>query len=295
MEVVAEPVAMLSTPEFNYFHWLHDVLPKIHLLATTGRGDVKLYLNIVNDLQWETLRLLRIQPERVFNSADHEFLAASELVIPNFVGRVGACRVLEAQWRGLSQEITMGNVDALVNVAMWTCTFLRESFLSQVTSTTPNSLRIYVSRRDASKKRGIKAEEEFSELIQGYGFKTIVLTGMKFVDQVDIFRSADVVLAPHGAGLANLAFCAPGTKCLELFSPTYVSDLYAVLSQIVGAQYFYLVGAGRREWKTRRSNEEFELDLRELEELFELAGLQSSSDEGTRARPPSRPGRRCRW
>jgi hypothetical protein len=273
INVADEPVAMLSTSAFNYFHWMHDVLPKIHLLEKAGRGDIKLYLNIENDVQRETLRLLRIRSERIINSADHEFIAAKELVIPNFVGREGACRVLGRQFRGGRQEIIMGNVNGWVNAAVWTCSFLRECFLETM-NRTPNGLRICISRRDASKKRGIKAEEAFTERIQSYGFKTITLTGMKFSEQVDLFRNAEVVLAPHGAGLANIVFCAPGARCLELFSPTYVSDLYAVLSQAVGVRYYYLVGTREGQWKEKRSNEELELDLTELDELFELAGLQ---------------------
>jgi capsular polysaccharide biosynthesis protein len=36
-----------------------------------------------------------------------------------------------------------------------------------------------------------------------------------------------VVVAPHGAALSLLFCCAPGTRLLEIHSPSYISPLYA--------------------------------------------------------------------
>jgi capsular polysaccharide biosynthesis protein len=93
---------------------------------------------------------------------------------------------------------------------------------------------------------------------------------------VSLFKNADIVIAPHGAGLTNITFCKPGTKCLEFISPRLVSDLFAVLSEVVGVEYYYLIGSMKQDWKDTRSNEEFELDSNELVDLFKLAGVASS-------------------
>jgi capsular polysaccharide biosynthesis protein len=37
-----------------------------------------------------------------------------------------------------------------------------------------------------------------------------------FRTHIEQFAAAAVVIAPHGAGLANLVFCAPGTTVIEL-------------------------------------------------------------------------------
>ena len=41
-----------------------------------------------------------------------------------------------------------------------------------------------------------------------------------FGDQVKIFNNAEIIIGLHGAAFANLCFCKPGTKVVELRSNT---------------------------------------------------------------------------
>ena len=49
-------------------------------------------------------------------------------------------------------------------------------------------------------------------------------------------------MAPHGAGLTNLVWCAPHTKVLEIFSPLYVNLCYWAIASVTQADYYYLLG-----------------------------------------------------
>ena len=42
------------------------------------------------------------------------------------------------------------------------------------------------------------------------------LADLHFNDQVLTFNSADIIVGLHGAGFANLPFCKPNTKVVEL-------------------------------------------------------------------------------
>ena len=53
-----------------------------------------------------------------------------------------------------------------------------------------------------------------------HGFQSLTLSKLSFIEQVKIFNSAETVVGLHGAGFANLVFCKPGTKVLELKSKT---------------------------------------------------------------------------
>lgn len=101
--------------------------------------------------------------------------------------------------------------------------------------------RIYVSRTDAVLRR-VRNEMEIVETLRGYGFETFVTGRMPFAEQARLFASAEMVVAPHGAALANLMFCRPGTGVLEFFPSNYIDDGMARLSRAMWLDYHYLVG-----------------------------------------------------
>jgi hypothetical protein len=62
------------------------------------------------------------------------------------------------------------------------------------------------------------------------GFSMHTLEGMTPRAQMQLFQNADFIVAPHGAGLANLLFCAPGTKIIEFSPDCEFRPLFAQLS-----------------------------------------------------------------
>ncbi len=76
--------------------------------------------------------------------------------------------------------------------------------------------RIYISRNDA-KLRRVRNEDRILALLEKRGFERVTLGGMPMARQVQHFRQAEAIVSPHGAGLAHLAWCRPGTKVLEFF------------------------------------------------------------------------------
>lgn len=267
---VTGPIAVLATPGFNYFHWLFDVLPKFHLLEKALCSEFQVLLHISRPLQWEMLDLLRVPRRSLINAIEHSFVTGDELLIPFFEGPLGPCVLRPA---GNSGQITAGHVgDACVNAAEWVCNFLKSSFPAD--STTPSARRIYISRRDASKGRAVANEDRLIEVLAARGFESVCLSGMTFSQQRDLFAQAEVVVAGHGASLANLVFCQPGAICIELFGPNYISDLYATLSHVAGLRYYYLVGKGERYSGDVKSNDHYEVDIKELKDLLDLAGIE---------------------
>jgi Glycosyltransferase 61 len=76
--------------------------------------------------------------------------------------------------------------------------------------------RIYISRNDARLRR-VSNEDRLMAILESRGFTRVTLGGMPMARQVQHFRQAEAIVAPHGAGLAHLAWCKPGTKAIEFF------------------------------------------------------------------------------
>ena len=77
------------------------------------------------------------------------------------------------------------------------------------------------------------------------GFQSLHCEDMDFDEQAAAFRQAEVVVAPHGAGLANLLFCRPGTKVLEIFPASLLRTCYWSLAEALGLDYAYVFGEAR--------------------------------------------------
>ena len=53
-------------------------------------------------------------------------------------------------------------------------------------------------------------------------------------EQILLFQSADFIIGPHGAGLANLLFCEPGTKVIELMPSTEMRPFFWLIARKLG-------------------------------------------------------------
>ena len=95
---------------------------------------------------------------------------------------------------------------------------------------------IYIIRGPAA-QRPVLNESELIARLAARGFHAVAPESLSFPEQVALFRDAQVVVAAHGAGLANLAF-STRVGVLELFSADYArADCYFTLARQAG--YFY--------------------------------------------------------
>jgi hypothetical protein len=76
--------------------------------------------------------------------------------------------------------------------------------------------KIFISRAGAMNRR-IVNHSDVSRLLRSHDFVEIRLEAMTFWEQVAFFALAEVVVAPHGAGCANIMFNNVGGKLVEIF------------------------------------------------------------------------------
>jgi hypothetical protein len=98
--------------------------------------------------------------------------------------------------------------------------------------------RIWISRSDAN-NRQVNWERDL--LAQLPGFERTILSELTPEAQIQLFSDSDSVVAPHGAGLANLVFCSPGARVVEIFPPSHRQPIYSRLAQLSGLDYRWTV------------------------------------------------------
>jgi capsular polysaccharide biosynthesis protein len=123
--------------------------------------------------------------------------------------------------------------------------------------------RIYLSRQGASRRR-VANHDAVEALLAGHGFTTILMETLGLDEQAALFAGAEAVVAPHGAGLANILFNDGRAGVLELYGEGDPQYHFALCATARGCRYVPL--ACRRTNKVR----DVEVDLQLLARALDL-------------------------
>jgi capsular polysaccharide biosynthesis protein len=123
---------------------------------------------------------------------------------------------------------------------------------------------IYIGREDAPVRRLVN-EDEVVRALAPLGFEKVLLTKLALAEQIALFARARAIVAPHGAGLANMAFCRPGTSVIEIVSPDRLWPTYRAIAARRGLDYGFVLGD---QSDPALRNGDFRLDTRKLTALL---------------------------
>lgn len=101
--------------------------------------------------------------------------------------------------------------------------------------------RLFLTRGRVPQTRRYVEEEELLPELERRGFVRLDPGQLTVQQQIDTFHAAEVIVAPHGAGLTNVTFSQPSVRVLEMFPSTYVHRGLWAICQALGADYRYLV------------------------------------------------------
>ena len=206
----------------NYGHWLLDMLPKIKLCSEHySLNDINyFYTPNLTDFQKDTLSVLGINENRIVNSEKFRHIQADELLVvdhPNYYeGYILKQNKFQPAW-----------------VIKW----LRDTYLTYEKKFNVNK-KIFIDRTDSTSKHcQIQNESEVSNFLKNKGFSKYQLTKLSFFEKVYLFRNAEVIVGAHGAAFANLTFCKPKTKVIEIRPCIHPNTVYERISYINDLNY----------------------------------------------------------
>jgi capsular polysaccharide biosynthesis protein len=203
----------------RYAHWLLEELPR--LLALPPDAADTIIANTGTPFACEAFESGRF-PGRVIAATRHGHHVCEQLLIPVGFGAPGAVTARE-----------LGLIEAFAAPLMKNTTVCGDE-------------RLYLTRRHAGRRR-VANDGELESLLATRGFKAVAPERLSWRDQLALFAGAREIVAPHGAGLANLVFCRPGTRVLELFHPGYQNPCYERLARLKALEYQAIVPAASDE------------------------------------------------
>ena len=204
-------VALLASPECeNHYHWVFDVLPRVHLLEPFfGQIEKFAVPAALSAAQRESLALAGIGEDRLLGLQPRERLRCARLLVPSLPGCEGA-------------------------TPDWAIAYLRRTFAADAK---PSAARKLYVARGAGSARPVLNDSEICTHLERRGFTIVHGAGMGFADQVALFRDASVVVGAHGAGFTNTVF-SPHCTLVELCSPEYFRpQVFWTLARACGHDY----------------------------------------------------------
>ena len=193
----------------NFWHWMFDVLPRLALCEeVTDLNFIDYFLlpDTEEKFQMETLDLLNISKKKRISSKFFRHIHCPELFVTDH-----------------PYAITGDITHDTQNIPGWIAKWYKKKYINKGFINNPNlPKKIYIDRKDAKNQsvRSLINEDEVKNFLINKGFKSIVMKDLHFSDQVKIFNNAEIIIGLHGAAFANLCFCKPGTKVVELRSKT---------------------------------------------------------------------------
>ncbi|MCL6632759.1 MAG: glycosyltransferase family 61 protein [Alicyclobacillus herbarius] len=241
----------------NYFHWMYDVLPRLHLIQQSGIAIDRYVISArPAPFQLETLAALGVRPENLLEADEDFHVQADSLVVP-----------------------------ALPMEEQWVCDFLRQAFLPRASDGIHGD-RLYISRRACAGRRVVN-EAAVLSLLQRYGFRTIQPELMTVAEQVDAFASARVIAGPQGAAFTNITFCKPGTTVIEWMCPTFFIATTELICYKVRLRYHRLMAQSRHNPTVPQDPywsgwDNIFVDLVQLQRALNLAGVTPRPSRNSR-------------
>ncbi|MGQ7845725.1 glycosyltransferase 61 family protein [Granulosicoccus sp. 3-233] len=203
-----------------YYHWMMDVLPKLAVLAKAGIALDSIDYFVVcchSDFQRNTLQHLGIPEDKLLAPWSDGLTRSRKLLVPFLKHDRG-----DHFYNGLG-----------LGMAQWVPQWLKSAFINAAAP--GNRLKLYISRAARGIRSPLQEERLISEL-QQRGIRSITLESMSVPEQARLLSAANLVVAPHGAGLSNIAFCQRGTTVVELFD-NYVVPCYWALAELAELDY----------------------------------------------------------
>lgn len=205
---IDEELPVCPMPTIGYYHVLYEGLMRV-FKAQKVFGNIKILVP-------------KARPGYVDEMLDFVGVRSNRIIVSDCPVK---CKkgVLIPRWSDCGENLT-GDI----------CEF-REGLISRLPDNCNGSNKLYISR--SRSRRMLSNEYEIEKVLANCGYKIAYFEEMSFVEQLKTIRSAETIIAPHGAGLANLIVARPRTKVIEIMTQGWANSCYGHLASSLGLDY----------------------------------------------------------
>jgi hypothetical protein len=271
--VIDDPVCVFYSPRLhNYAHWTAGALVGLHAMQPNLPENFALLLPPATAAGPKAAA-----PKRGRSLAGHRVDFRASLAALGF----GELKTVQANGEAVlaRQAIFLQQPDiGMVPAAVLRSFRDRACALNPPLAVSPEQdySRIYVKRRGS---RAVGNSAMVDKIMESMGFRVVHTEDLSQAHQISLFGGARVVVAAHGAALANLLFCQTGTRVVELSPRSAFRPRYWRIAEKLGLAYGVL--------PCQTANNAFDagliVDVQALRRLLRLLGsIKAAPGSGRR-------------
>lgn len=214
----------------EFGHWVQELLMKLRFFAQHS-DFARLPIIVDQDMPQSHFDYLKclVPNELVLLPRDSGLLCRRLLVAPT-----PTFHPLHV----FGNDVSRNEVGALSSEGL---RYLRAGVLANRSADPPARTRkLYLSRRNMRWRR-VTNDGEIAAFLAARGFEVVNIEQLSFVDQVELFRAAEFIVAPEGSALLNVIFCDPAVKLVILAQRDFWHGYHGPL-RALGYRQLWVIG-----------------------------------------------------
>lgn len=238
LETIPEAISLIGSASANYVHWLTETAPKLALIDEVAnlRGlpliiDANLHPNILESLYWLNANRRRLIP-----------LKRGQICkVDKLVSITPVAYVPFDYRRGIKSESLKIDPGWAMFVPRGLHTLRQKLLPLLADGKNVPGRRLFLRR--TSQLRQMRNAKEVEAALLDLGFQTVEPESLSFSEQVDLFSTAEIIVAQAGASLGNMIFAPEGCHVviLSAWSPFSIYYYFSNLASILGQRCSYVL------------------------------------------------------
>ena len=229
-----EAIHFCGDYSYNYYHWVIECLPRLSIIDKFPEYDT-IPLLIDEGLfpqQLDALDILNKKKRQLITLKTGCLYEIDKLIIPSMLTVI----------RDNSRSPVAFDKDVLITPQA--IHYVRNNIFNRLGLNPSHGFRKLFITRKKPKYRRLLNIEKIEELMITLGFEIVFAESLSFINQVQLFSQAEIVVGPSGAGLTNIIFCPQNCNVFVLINHHLQTNyyLFSNLAQIVNINIQFIPG-----------------------------------------------------
>lgn len=209
----------------NYFHWMFDILPRLIILEKVYQlSEIDyFYCPQIKPWQLQTLSIFKIKEDKIINSNYYRHILADKVL------------AVSHPWYQKGRILNEAK-----NLPSWIIDEISSKFDVHAKKFKCND-KFFIDRRESKYNHcQIINDEDVKTYLKKRGFAVYRVGQLNFFEQIYLFQNAKMIIGAHGAAFANLIFCKPNTKVLDIIPENHPNTVDATIGKFKNLNFEFV-------------------------------------------------------